>query len=321
MQEFASTPALRNEIINLLVESGMDDDCYTEMLDYTIDLFESQGLGADYYGYHNINHELEVTFGTLLASKLGGEHFKITKEDLKYLYTAALFHDFDPQKSVDKPHEESVLRFITMDKNLKQHVESAKLDIEIVKALILRTTYPWAGQLKENAEKQIQHCFRKSELTKTDKEKQEHYLKLGWFLSIVDRVSGYALGDFPKAMEMAKMNAHALAWHPSVIVRRSVAYFEELLNNETEMVNPVLQSFQIIAKKDKLVQVEDELSGIENVCAVYDVTGNTDTMIIAKFKGREDLSKFIKNLSAISNVESTITHVVLNTVKEDFRLI
>ena len=77
---------------------------------------------------------------------------------------------------------------------------------------------------------------------------------------------------------------------------------------------------EIIAKKDKIVEVEDELSGIENVCAVYDVTGNTDTLIIAKFKGREDLSKFVKNLSSIPNVENTITHVVLNTVKEDFRL-
>lgn len=77
---------------------------------------------------------------------------------------------------------------------------------------------------------------------------------------------------------------------------------------------------EIIAKKDKIVQVEDELSEIENVCAVYDVTGNTDTLIIAKFKGREDLSKFVKNLSSILNVENTITHVVLNTVKEDFRL-
>lgn len=77
---------------------------------------------------------------------------------------------------------------------------------------------------------------------------------------------------------------------------------------------------EIIAKKDKIVEVEDELSAIENVCAVYDVTGNTDTLIIAKFKGREDLSKFVKNLSSIPNVENTITHVVLNTVKEDFRL-
>jgi len=95
--------------------------------------------------------------------------------------------------------------------------------------------------------------------------------------------------------------------------------YTSLLNHE-KLGYDLTAVIEIIAKKDKLVQVEDELSGIENVCAVYDVTGNTDTMIIAKFKGRKDLSKFIKNLSAISNVESTITHVVLNTVKEDFRL-
>ena len=95
--------------------------------------------------------------------------------------------------------------------------------------------------------------------------------------------------------------------------------YTSVLNHE-KLGYDLTAVIEIIAKKDKLVQVEDELSGIENVCAVYDVTGNTDTMIIAKFKGREDLSKFIKNLSAISNVESTITHVVLNTVKEDFRL-
>ncbi len=95
--------------------------------------------------------------------------------------------------------------------------------------------------------------------------------------------------------------------------------YTSVLNHE-KLGYDLTAVIEIIAKKDKLVQVEDQLSGIENVCAVYDVTGNTDTMIIAKFKGREDLSKFIKNLSAISNVESTITHVVLNTVKEDFRL-
>ncbi len=95
--------------------------------------------------------------------------------------------------------------------------------------------------------------------------------------------------------------------------------YTSVLNHE-KLGYDLTAVIEIIAKKDKLVQVEDQLSGIENVCAVYDVTGNTDTLIIAKFKGREDLSKFIKNLSAISNVENTITHVVLNTVKEDFRL-
>jgi len=77
---------------------------------------------------------------------------------------------------------------------------------------------------------------------------------------------------------------------------------------------------EIIAKKDKIIEVEERLSKIENVCAVYDVTGSTDILLVAKFKERGELSKFVKNLSTIPNVENTITHLVLNTVKEDFRI-
>ena len=76
---------------------------------------------------------------------------------------------------------------------------------------------------------------------------------------------------------------------------------------------------EIISKKDILV-IEEKLAKIENVCGVYDITGNTDTVIVAKFKERNELSKFIKSLSTMENVENTITHIVLNTVKEDFRL-
>jgi len=233
---------MRNEILNLIVENGLDDDCYLEMLDYTVELFETQGLGVDYYGYHNINHELEVTYVSLLAATLNHPPEKFSKEDIKYLYASSLFHDFDPQKSVDKPHEESVLKFLSMDRKLQKLLDAAGLDLEIIKVLILRTTYPWSGKLKENAERQIAECFKKSNLTKDDKVFQEHILHLGWYLSVVDRVSGYTLGSFAKAMEMAKMNAHALAWRPSLIVRSSVAYFEELLNRETEMCRLVLKA-------------------------------------------------------------------------------
>jgi DNA-binding Lrp family transcriptional regulator len=76
---------------------------------------------------------------------------------------------------------------------------------------------------------------------------------------------------------------------------------------------------EIIAKKD-ILDIEDKLSKMDNVCGVYDITGNTDTVIIAKFKERNELSAFVKALSAMANVENTITHVVLNTAKEDFRL-
>ena len=77
---------------------------------------------------------------------------------------------------------------------------------------------------------------------------------------------------------------------------------------------------EMVGKNDKIVDIENEISKFENVCGVYDITGSTDTIIIAKFKERNELSKFVKDLAAIPNVENTITHVVLNTTKEDFRL-
>jgi|TARA_B100002049_G_scaffold187747_1_gene144628 Lrp/AsnC family transcriptional regulator, regulator for asnA, asnC and gidA len=77
---------------------------------------------------------------------------------------------------------------------------------------------------------------------------------------------------------------------------------------------------EIIAKNDKIVNIENEISKFENVCAVYDITGTTDTILVAKFKERSELSTFVKGLTSIPNVENTITHVVLNTAKEDFRL-
>ena len=231
---------MRNEILSQMAQNGLEDDCYVEMLDYTIDLFESQGLGTEYYGYHNINHELEVTYVSLLA--INQEKIQFTEEDKKYLYVAALFHDFDPQKNVDKPHEKSVLEFILKDKKLRQFMADAKIDLEIIKVLILRTTYPWSGDVRKEAEKEIKKCFETSELTKNDQQLQQHIMEIGWYLSVVDRIGGYALGDFTKAMEMAKMNAHALAWRPSIIIRTAVAYFEEILNKETVMSKEILKA-------------------------------------------------------------------------------
>ena len=240
MQKFANTHSMRDEILSLMTQHGLEDDCYLEMLDYTIDLFESQGLGTDYYGYHNIYHELEVTYVSLLA--INQEKIQLTETDKKYLYVAALFHDFDPQKSVDKPHEKSVLKFISMDKKLRELLISAEIDLEIIKVLILRTTYPWSGEIKKDAEEEIKQCFEKSKITRKNLELQQHIMEIGEYLSIIDRISGYALGDFTKAMEMAKMNAHALAWRPSVIIRAAVAYFEEILNKEALMSKAILKA-------------------------------------------------------------------------------
>jgi DNA-binding Lrp family transcriptional regulator len=78
---------------------------------------------------------------------------------------------------------------------------------------------------------------------------------------------------------------------------------------------------EITVSKGKLLETEEEIAKISNACAVYDVTGLTDAMVVAKFKSRKDLSDFTKKLLAMPYVERTNTHVVLTTMKEDFRML
>jgi len=78
---------------------------------------------------------------------------------------------------------------------------------------------------------------------------------------------------------------------------------------------------EVTVSKGRLVEMENEIAKIPNVCSVYDVTGLTDAFIVAKFKTREELGKFTKRLLALPYIERTNTHVVLTTVKEDFRLL
>jgi DNA-binding Lrp family transcriptional regulator len=77
---------------------------------------------------------------------------------------------------------------------------------------------------------------------------------------------------------------------------------------------------EIHVSKGKLVEMEQEIAKLSNVCAVYDVTGEIDAIVISKCRNREELSHFTKSLLAMHFVERTNSHVVLTTVKEDFRL-
>ncbi len=78
---------------------------------------------------------------------------------------------------------------------------------------------------------------------------------------------------------------------------------------------------EITVSKGKLLEMEQAIGKLPNTCAVYDVTGLTDALVIAKFHTREELSKFTKNLLSLPFVDRTNTHVVLTTVKEDLRLL
>lgn len=62
---------------------------------------------------------------------------------------------------------------------------------------------------------------------------------------------------------------------------------------------------------------EDVTAYHENVLCMYDVTGEFDAILIARFKDTVELDQFVKKLLKEPDVQRTYTQTVLNIVKED----
>ena len=74
-------------------------------------------------------------------------------------------------------------------------------------------------------------------------------------------------------------------------------------------------------KQGNFLDIQKKIAKDDRIAAVYDITGEWDSLIIGYFKDREDLNDFIKSLLLKNNIDRSITHIVLNTVKEEKRVI
>ncbi|MBS7639822.1 MAG: Lrp/AsnC family transcriptional regulator [Candidatus Bathyarchaeia archaeon] len=99
-----------------------------------------------------------------------------------------------------------------------------------------------------------------------------------------------------------------------------------ILKGYTVIVDPAKIGYGTIAiiliqaEGAHLVDVENEVAKMDNVVAVYDITGDFDIAVIARFKDRFGLNAFVKKILSMPYVRRTVTNVVLNVVKEDFRV-
>jgi DNA-binding Lrp family transcriptional regulator len=82
----------------------------------------------------------------------------------------------------------------------------------------------------------------------------------------------------------------------------------------------VVAVIEVTVSGGKLTEIEQEVAKNPNVYGVYDVTGPSDAILLARFKNRKELSEFVKSLLTLKFVERTITHIVLAAVKEDLRI-
>ena len=73
---------------------------------------------------------------------------------------------------------------------------------------------------------------------------------------------------------------------------------------------------QLRISKGQLFEVERQISKHPEVFAVYDITGDFDAIVLARFKSRQSLDKFLKKIQKLEFIERTHTSFILNTMKE-----
>ncbi len=71
----------------------------------------------------------------------------------------------------------------------------------------------------------------------------------------------------------------------------------------------------------KLLETQRMIAEDKRVFAVYDITGEWDSIVIGYFNDTKDLNNFIKTSLSRKNIVRSVTHIVLNVVKEERRIL
>ena len=73
---------------------------------------------------------------------------------------------------------------------------------------------------------------------------------------------------------------------------------------------------EVRISKGKLFEIEKKIAHHPNVFAVYDLTGDFDAAILARFRNRRQMDQFLKKIQTYDFIERTSTRIILNTIKE-----
>ncbi len=73
---------------------------------------------------------------------------------------------------------------------------------------------------------------------------------------------------------------------------------------------------ELTIDKGMMIEVEEIISQDPHIFGVFDITGEYDAAILARFKTKEDLSQLIKKINTNEFVLQTNTQIILNVIKD-----
>lgn len=121
--------------------------------------------------------------------------------------------------------------------------------------------------------------------------------------------------------------AKRLGIHPTTLIQR-VKNLEEhgVIKGYRANVDYLKLGYEFMAivhvyVEGDLLEVQRNIKEIENVVAVFDVTGECDSIAWVACKNRDEFSSVVKRMLTLPGVKKTNTYVVLNVIKDPYNFI
>jgi DNA-binding Lrp family transcriptional regulator len=117
--------------------------------------------------------------------------------------------------------------------------------------------------------------------------------------------------------------AHKLALTPNILHNRIKSLEQEgIIKGYVPIVDATKMGYALTAiimiqvEGGHMLEIENEIAKENNVLSVYDITGEFDAVVFAKFRDNASLNGFLKKLLSERFIKRTATLIALNAVKE-----
>ncbi len=121
--------------------------------------------------------------------------------------------------------------------------------------------------------------------------------------------------------------AKRLGVHPTTLIQR-VKHLEEIgvIRGYRANVDYLKLGYEFMALvhiyvEGDLLDIQGKIKAMDNVLAIFDVTGECDSIAWVACKNRDEFSGLIKRMLTIHGVKKTNTYVVLNVIKDPYQFI
>jgi DNA-binding Lrp family transcriptional regulator len=121
--------------------------------------------------------------------------------------------------------------------------------------------------------------------------------------------------------------AKRLGVHPTTLIQR-VKNLEEqgIVKGYRANVDYLKLGYEFMAlvhiyTEGDILDVQAKIKAMDNVLAIFDVTGECDSIAWVACKNRDQFSDLIKRMLTIHGIKKTNTYVVLNMIKDPYQFI